>query len=240
MYENEKDRILVIEDDASVAKGLVYGLEEEGYQVAWADNGPEGLEQCRSFGPQLIVLDVRLPGMNGLDICRKLREKKQTMPIVMLTARDEEADRIAGLEMGADDYMIKPFSLRELISRIRAQLRRAYGDYSTKSAGAEVRFGEISVDLQKLRVFRSGSEIFLTPIEFKLLTYLLENRDIPLSRDRLIEQVWGDSINLEDPRTVDVHIRHLREKLEDDPSSPAHIKTVRGFGYKFDAFVKKP
>lgn len=224
-------RILVVEDDDAVAKGLVYALREEGFEVSRAADGEAGLDRATEDRPDLILLDVRLPKLSGFDVLRKLREAGLSQPIIMLTARDEEADRVLGLELGADDYVVKPFSLRELMSRIRAQLRRAYGSLAPQGDG--VTFGDIELDLDRLRVTREGEPIDLTPIEFRLLAHLARNPDIPLTRERLIEAVWGPNIFLEDERTVDVHIRHLREKLEDDPANPRFIHTVRGIGYRF-------
>ncbi|HBX67939.1 MAG TPA: DNA-binding response regulator, partial [Chloroflexi bacterium] len=185
--------------------------------------------------PQLILLDIRLPDISGFDICRQLRAEGARMPILMLTARDEAIDKVLGLELGADDYVVKPYDLHELIARIRALLRRAYGELSQAAHGQRLTFGEIIVDLEQLRVTRAGQPVFLTPTEFRLLRYLLENVRRPVSRAALIEAVWGYVGDVGSDRTVDVHIRHLREKLEDDPADPRWIITVRGAGYKFEA-----
>ena len=228
------ERILIIEDERAVARGLEYGLENEGFTVLLAENGLKGLDLSRTQNPQLILLDIRLPDMSGFDVCRQLRSEGARMPILMLTARDESIDRVLGLELGADDYVVKPYDLRELIARIRALLRRAYGELSEVNRGRLITFGDIEVDLEQLRVSRCGKPVFLTPTEFRLLRYLVENPRIPASRATLIEAVWGYSGELGSDRTVDVHIRHLREKLENDPAKPRWIITVSGAGYRFD------
>ncbi|MFB0536493.1 MAG: response regulator transcription factor [Anaerolineae bacterium] len=228
------ERILIVEDERAVARGLEYGLTSEGFMVLWADTGQQGLELVRSQNPHLILLDIRLPDVSGFDVCRQLRAEGKRMPILMLTARDEEIDKVLGLELGADDYVVKPFSLRELISRIRALLRRAYGDLADVSKGERLAFGEVEVDLERLQVYRQGRLVYLTPTEFRLLRYLVIHPDRPFSRDALIEAVWGYDSDVGNQRTVDAHMRHLRKKLEDDPSSPRWFVTVRGIGYKFE------
>ena len=232
-----KETILLVEDDPGVAKGLVFGLREEGFEVRHAKTGSDALGIVRSIEPILILLDLRLPDMSGFDICKQIRAERYSMPIIMVTARDEETDRVVGLEIGADDYVIKPFSFRELVSRIRAQIRRSYGAY--RSSDSLLRISEISIDTTRIYVTRRDEEIFLTPIEYKLLVALASDPDRAFSRRQLIEAGWSDSIYLEDERTVDVHIRHLREKLEDDPAHPMIIETIRGFGYRMRS-VKKP
>jgi DNA-binding response OmpR family regulator len=226
--------ILLVEDDDAVAKGLIYALREEGYGPLRAKDGPSGWQTAISEGPDLILLDVRLPGMTGFDVLRKLRDAGHAEPIIMLTARDEETDRVLGLELGADDYVVKPFSLRELLSRIRAQLRRAYGSLAVQAETVTV--DELEIDRSRHRVRRGGESVDLTPIEFRLLAHMVTNADIPISRRQLIDAVWGPNTYLEDERTVDVHIRHLREKIEEDPGHPRFVTTVRGVGYRF---VKK-
>ena len=234
----EKETVLIVEDDDAVAKGLVFGLKEEGFNPLRADSAEKADELMKEHTPRLIVLDIRLPGMNGFDYCRKLRSEGRNLPILMLTARDEETDKVLGLEIGADDYMIKPFSLRELVSRIRALLRRSYGELSRAEGSRIVRFGDVEIDADRLTVTKKGDEIELTPLEYKLLKLFIDNPQTPLSRDRILEVVWGSSTYYGDERTVDVHVRHLREKLEDDPSKPVWIKTVRNLGYVFT--VKNP
>lgn len=228
------ERILIVEDERAVARGLEYGLDAEGFAVLLAENGQKALDLARTKKPHLILLDIRLPDISGFDVCRQLRGEGARMPILMLTARDEAIDKVLGLELGADDYVVKPYDLRELIARIRALLRRAYGELSETALGKRITFGDIEIDLELLRVSRAGETVFLTPTEFRLLRYLVENPQRPISRAALIEAVWGYASDIGSDRTVDVHIRHLREKLEDDPANPKWILTVRGAGYKFD------
>jgi DNA-binding response OmpR family regulator len=228
------ERILIVEDERAVARGLEYGLSNEGFTVLWAETGQQALDLARSRDPHLILLDIWLPDISGFDVCRQLRAEGKRQPILMLTARDEELDKVLGLELGADDYVIKPYSLRELISRIRALLRRAYGELAAVSAGDRVRFGEVEVDMERLQVTRAGRLVDLTPTEFRLLRYLVSNPGRPFSRSELIEAVWGYASDIGSDRTVDVHVRHLREKLEEEPAAPRWIVTVRGVGYKFE------
>jgi DNA-binding response OmpR family regulator len=228
------ERILIVEDERAVARGLEYGLANEGFTVFWAETGQQALDLAHSRDPHLILLDIRLPDISGFDVCRQLRGEGMRQPILMLTARDEEVDKVLGLELGADDYVVKPYSLRELISRVRALLRRSYGELATISVGDRLRFGEVEVDMERLQVTRQGKLVDLTPTEFRLLRYLVSNPDRPFSRDELIEAVWGYGSDVGSDRTVDVHIRHLRKKLEDDPAAPRWLVTVRGVGYKFE------
>jgi DNA-binding response OmpR family regulator len=228
------ERILIVEDERAVARGLEYALAKEGFVVLWAETGQQALDMARSRDPHLIVLDIRLPDISGFDVCRQMRAERMRQPILMLTARDEELDKVLGLELGADDYVVKPYSLRELISRIRAHLRRAYGELAVGSQGGVLRLGEVEVDMERLQVTRRGKPVDLTPTEFRLLRYLVSNPERPCSRDELIEAVWGYASDVGSERTVDVHIRHLREKLEDDPADPRWLVTVRGVGYKFE------
>ena len=228
------ERILIVEDEHAVARGLEYGLTNEGFDVLRAETGQQALDLARRRDPHLILLDIRLPDISGFDVCRQLRGEGMRQPILMLTARDEELDKVLGLELGADDYVIKPYSLRELTSRIRALLRRAYGELAAASGGNRLRFGEVEVDMERLQVPRRGKLIDLTPTEFRLLRYLISNPDRPCSRNELIEAVWGYASDVSSDRTVDVHIRHLREKLEDDPANPRWLMTVRGVGYRFE------
>jgi two-component system, OmpR family, alkaline phosphatase synthesis response regulator PhoP len=231
------ETILVVEDEASVARGLEYGLKAEGYNVLVAGTGAKALEVARAGKdkpPHLMLLDIRLPDMSGFDVCKILREEGRALPILMVTARDEEVDKVLGLELGADDYIVKPFSLRELLSRVRAALRRAYGELA--SAGAErVAFGDVVVDLQRMRVDRAGQTVLLTPTEYRLLRHFVTHPEQVLTRDSLLEVVWGYDNSVDSQRTVDVHVRHLREKLEEDPAAPLHLVTVRGAGYVFTA-----
>ena len=228
-----EERILIVEDEAAVARGLEYGLKSEGFSVLWATNGAQALELARREEPHLILLDIRLPDISGFDVCRQLRQEDYRMPVLMLTARDEEVDKVLGLELGADDYIVKPYSLRELISRVRANLRRAYGDLAVPTSADLVRFGDIKIDLEQLQVRKANAQVYLTPIEFRLLKHLVTHPNRPFSREALIEQVWGYESDVGSDRTVDVHIRHLRKKIEDDPANPRWIVTIRGMGYKF-------
>ncbi len=228
------ERILVVEDERAVARGLEYGLQSEGFAVLLAATGQRALELARSEDPHLILLDLRLPDVSGFDVCRQLRAEGRRMPILMLTARDEEVDKVLGLELGADDYVVKPYSLRELLSRIRALLRRAYGELAVASKGQRIIFCQIEVDLERLLVHRAGQLVELTPTEFRLLRYLVTHPDRPFTREALIEAVWGYDGTIGSARTVDVHMRHLRQKLEEDPSDPRWLVTVRGIGYKFE------
>jgi DNA-binding response OmpR family regulator len=227
------DTILVVEDEAPVARGLEYGLKAEGFAVVVAPNGKKALEAARSVQPRLALLDVRLPDMSGFDILRALREEGMTLPIIMVTARDEEVDKVLGLELGADDYVVKPFGLRELVSRVRAALRRAYGELAPADGPASIRFGDVTLDMKRMRVERRGAGVPLTPTEYRLLRHLVTNPDQVFSRDALLETVWGYDSSVDSQRTVDVHMRHLREKLEDDPAAPRWLVTVRGAGYRF-------
>ncbi len=226
------ERILIVEDEAAVARGLVYGLEIEAYDVLWVQTGEEALERVHEYNPHLILLDIRLPGISGFDVCRQLRDEGFRMPIIMLTARDEEVDKVLGLELGADDYIVKPYSLRELVSRVRAQIRRAYGTLAEPTS-EQIRFDDIEVDLEHLQVKKGGEVVLLTPTEFRMLRLLVSNPNRPLTRELLIEKAWGYDSDIGSDRTIDVHIRHLRQKLEDNPANPRWIVTVRGVGYKF-------
>lgn len=227
------ERILIVEDERAVARGLEYGLKAEGFTVFRAETGNQGIEIAREENPHLILLDIRLPDLNGFDVCRELRRLGMHQPILMVTARDEEVDRILGLELGADDYIIKPFSLRELIARVRAALRRAYGELASAPETDKICFGSIEVDLEAMQVLRSGQQITLTPTEFRLLRMLITSPGQVFSREQMIEIVWGYDREIGSDRTVDVHMRHLREKIEDDPADPHWLLTARGFGYKF-------
>jgi DNA-binding response OmpR family regulator len=228
-----EETILIVEDERPMARSLEYALKYEGFTPVWADTGQRALEMARSQSPHLILLDIRLPDISGFDVCRQLRAEGKRQPILMLTARDEELDKVLGLELGADDYMVKPYSLRELISRIRALLRRAYGEFASPDKLARLSFGPVEIDLERLLVTRHGQVIDLTPIEFRLLRALVSHPNRPFDREALIEAVWGYDSNIGSARTIDVHIRHLREPLEDDPADPKYLVTVRGVGYKF-------
>ncbi len=225
------ERILIVEDERAVARGLDYGLQKEGFDTLWASSGRQALDLTRSRDPHLVLLDIRLPDISGFDICRQLRAEGKRQPILMLSARDEEMDRVLGLELGADDYVVKPYSLREVISRVRALLRRAYGELAAASGGDRLTFGDVVLDLERLQVQRDDKPVCLTPTEFRLPRYLVSNPDRPFTRPELIEAVWGYDSDIGQDRTVDVHIRHLREKLEKNPANPSWLVTVRGVGY---------
>jgi DNA-binding response OmpR family regulator len=228
------EKILIVEDERAVARGLEYGLRSEGFNVLWAETGQQALEMTRAEEPRLILLDIRLPDISGFDVCRQLRAEGKRQPILMLTALDEPMDKVLGLELGADDYVVKPYNLRELIARIRSLLRRAYGELAQAIQGEMIRFGEVQIDLEELRVTRGGEPVFLTPTEFRMLRFLASHPRRPVTRETLIEAVWGYEGGIGSDRTVDVHIRHLREKLEEDPGNPRWIQTVRGVGYRFE------
>lgn len=224
--------ILIVEDDTAVAEGLCYGLHKEGWRTHWVELGRDALTWLEGHFPHLILLDIRLPDISGLDVCRELRARGCRVPILMVTARDEEVDKVLGLELGADDYIVKPFSLRELVSRIRASLRRSYGSLAAAGISERLVIGEIEIDLAAMQVCRRGEAVDLTATEFRLLGHLAHHRGQVCSRQALIEAVWGYDTGLLDERTVDVHLRHLREKLETEPSAPEHLLTVRGLGYR--------
>jgi DNA-binding response OmpR family regulator len=221
--------ILIVEDDDTLRETLALNLRSEGDEVIEAGDGETGLSLARERAPDLVVLDVMLPGLDGLTVCRILR-KESSVPIILLTARGTETDKIIGLETGADDYIVKPFSLGELLARVRAALRRGS---ATRPAPTELVAGDLRLDLNARRVFLTEREVSLAPREFDLLAALMRDRGAVLSRDLLLSRVWGDDYP-GDPRTVDVHVRWLRQKLEIDPSDPQRITTVRGVGYRFE------
>lgn len=229
---SQATQILVIEDDPAVAQSLREGLEREGYEVVWKANGREGVDYARDYVPHLIVLDVRLPDGSGFDFCRQMRQIRLRQPILMLTARRDEVDKVLGLEMGADDYVTKPFSLQELRSRIRAMLRRAYGEFSVVE-GDVIHAGELVIDRTSGQVMRNGQLLNLTPTEFRLLSLFAQHAGQVLSRRQILDAVWGYSAEVESEKTVNVHIRRLREKIERDPANPLMIMTVPGMGYRF-------
>ena len=227
------NKILVVEDDKTLLDILRYNLTKEGYQVVVAADGVQALEVARSQKPELIVLDIMLPELNGYEVCRILR-KDMIVPILMLTAKDNEVDKIVGLEIGADDYMTKPFSMRELLARIRAMLRRSKMVEPQPIVGEQVlRVGNLEIDVARRRVKLGESVLELTQKEFDLLAFLAQNRGLVFNREQLLEKVWGyDYVG--GTRTVDVHIRWLREKIEPDPGKPRWLVTVRGVGYKLE------
>jgi DNA-binding response OmpR family regulator len=224
--------ILIVEDEANVRETLALNLRAEGYEVATAADGEAGLAAARERLFDLIVLDVMLPGLDGLSVCRLIR-KDSNVPILILTARGTEVDKIVGLESGADDYIVKPFGLGEFLARVRAALRRASTPSTLPSVRDRLEAGDLSLDLISRKVYRAGNELRLTHKEFDLLAELVRNVGAVLSRDLLLQKVWGYEY-VGDSRTVDVHVRWLREKIEDDPSQPTRITTVRGVGYRFE------
>lgn len=238
-----KMKVLVVEDEPTIAETLEYSLAKQGYAVTLAMDGMAGLESARRDPPDLVILDVMLPGLDGFEVCRILRQET-SVPILMLTARTDEVDKIVGLEVGADDYLTKPFSMRELMARVKALLRRvrlvreeiAHESATTPRADIAVEmmdFGDLVIDLSRREVRREGAPVHLKPKEFELLTFLARNRGMVLSRELALERVWGWEYD-GGSRTVDVHVRWLREKLERDPSQPTRIVTVRGSGYRFE------
>lgn len=233
------ERILIVEDEPALQETIAYNLQKQGYEVKVVGDGHDALKAARSMDPDLLLLDIMLPGLDGLEITRVLRQE-MNVPIIMLTARDDEIDRVVGLEVGADDYLTKPFSMRELVARVKAQLRRSrihekeIEQYKDKNAPQEVlAFSDLAINTTRHEV-KLGAEILsLKPKEYELLLFLAEHRGKMLSREFILERVWGwDYVG--DSRTVDVHVRWLRKKIEKDPSSPQKIITVRGGGYRFD------
>jgi DNA-binding response OmpR family regulator len=220
-------RILIVDDEPQMVRGLEDNLRFEGYQTLSAGDGRAALALAVAEAPDLILLDVMMPGMSGWDVCRELRAKGLFMPVIMLTARGEEADRVQGLELGADDYVTKPFGLRELLARIRAVLRRP----GARPKIEEYAFGDVRVQTRARLAFKGGREVKLTRKEFDLLRYLVEFRGEVITRDRLLDEVWGYD-HFPTTRTVDTHILRLRQKFEDDPERPRHIVTVHGQGYR--------
>ena len=223
-------RILVVEDEESLADTVRYNLEREGYSVAVAADGRKALDRFHSDNPSLVILDLMLPEMSGLDVCRQIRQISN-VPIIMVTAKDSEADKVSGLELGADDYVTKPFSVRELVSRVRAHLRRA-GMRPDEPEEDVLSGGPISLDVAKHEVLVRGQTVGFPPKEFELLEVFLRRKGRLLTRDFLIEEVWGAGY-FGDTKTLDVHVKRLRKKVEQDPHQPKHLVTVRGLGYKF-------
>ncbi len=230
-----KQTILLIEDDTAVATSLKEALETEGYGVTWTKLGREGVRLAQERPPHLIILDVRLPDGSGLDFCREMRQLKLRQPILMLTAQQEEMDKVLGLEMGADDYVTKPFGLRELLSRLRALLRRAYGELAANANSHQLFVADLVIDLDRSLVQRGQTQLELTPTEFRLFVYLARHPGQALTRAQILQGAWGYDTAVEDPRTVNVHIRRLREKVELTPSRPTLILTVPGVGYRLSA-----
>ena len=225
-----KSKILIVEDEPAMVAGLRDNFEYEGYDVISAEDGVSGLERALNDSPDLVVLDVMMPRMSGLDVCKQLKAKRPAVPIIMLTARGQEIDKVVGLELGADDYVTKPFSIRELMARVKAVLRRSS---SAQQPAADVyKFSDVEVNVRSNEVRRNGELVDLSSKEFALLAYFIAHPVETLSRDRLLDAVWGYE-NYPSTRTVDTHIVHLRQKLEPNPEEPRFILTVHGSGYKF-------
>ncbi|MCL4466708.1 MAG: response regulator transcription factor [Chloroflexi bacterium] len=225
-------KILIVEDESTIAEAVAYNLKRQGHSTAIAADGLAALEAFSREQPDLVLLDLMLPRMDGISVCRKLRQASN-VPVLMLTARDEEIDKVVGLEVGADDYITKPFSMRELVARVQATLRRVEMDTSSQATGASaLSVDDLVIDPARHEVRRAGSLVELAPKEFDLLLFLASHQGRVFSRDAILERVWGYSYGGE-TRTVDVHIRGLREKLEDDVTSPRYIETVRRVGYRF-------
>jgi two-component system alkaline phosphatase synthesis response regulator PhoP len=221
-------RILMIDDEPEMVRGLEDNLRFEGYQTLSATNGADGLDLALREGPDLVLLDIMMPRLSGWDVLRGLRAKQRDIPVIMLTARGEEVDRVLGLELGADDYVTKPFSLRELLARVRAVLRRP----GPRQRMETFAFGDVRLHVRARQVFRAGREVRLTRKEFELLHYLVEHPGEVITRDRLLDEVWGYE-QFPTTRTVDTHVLRLRQKLERDPERPVHLLTVHGQGYRF-------
>jgi DNA-binding response OmpR family regulator len=223
-------RILLVDDDANLRHALTYSLKREGFEVLAADDGKAGLESLRRDKPDVVVLDVMMPGLDGLEVCRRIRAESE-VPVIMLTARDSEVDRIVGLEIGADDYLGKPFSTRELVARVRAMLRRSRR-VAERPAGEQYEVDGLVLDTVRHRVARDGDEVTLTPKEFDLLAFLMAHRGQVFGREQLLASVWGFDF-AGDSRTVDTHVKTLREKLGENVDRPRWIETLRGVGYRF-------
>jgi DNA-binding response OmpR family regulator len=234
------EKILVVDDEVALQETLTYNLKRQGYEVETAGDGLSALAAARSFHPDLMILDLMLPGIDGLEVCRILRQE-MTTPVLMLTARDDEIDRVVGLEVGADDYMTKPFSMRELMARVKAMLRRvrlirqevAGESNANPEVSPAYTFGNFKIDPDRHEVLLNGQPLALKPKEYDLLLFLAQHQGRVLTRDYILEQVWGWEYT-GNSRTVDVHVRWLREKIEKDPDDPIRIVTVRGAGYRFE------
>ncbi|GIV84968.1 MAG: DNA-binding response regulator [Candidatus Roseilinea sp.] len=220
----------IIEDDPTIAEPLVFGLAKEGFQVMHASTGAEGLEQIGQQRPDLVLLDIMLPDMDGYEICRRLRARDPALPIIMLTARGQEMERVMGLEIGADDYIVKPFSFRELVARIQVQLRHVGRQPAETSSALSI--GDITLDIQARQASLRGQPVKLSQREFDLLLALMQHAGQALSRQELLDRVWGETW-VGNPRVLDVYIRWLREKFEADPANPCYLETVYGYGYRF-------
>jgi DNA-binding response OmpR family regulator len=223
--------ILIIEDDEAVAVSIKDALQRENYTVIWKDHGTDGIAYLQERAAHLVILDVRLPDGSGFDFCRRIRQLGLHQPLIMLTVRSDEVDRVLGLEMGADDYVTKPFSLRELLSRVKAQLRRAYGEFSAADSNL-LYVADLVIDRGRGKVLRGADEVNLTPLEFRLLVYLAQNPEQALTRAQIMDAVWGYDLTPESERAINTHVRRLREKIEVDAGNPKIIQTVLGIGYR--------
>ncbi len=234
------EKILIVEDETTLQEALAYNLRRQGYEVELAGDGQVALNVARRIRPDLIILDIMLPGMDGFEVCRILRQE-MTTPVLMLTARDDEIDRVVGLEVGADDYLTKPFSMRELLARVKALLRRVRmvreeiggGHGQVETSQSVIQHGNLIINIARREALLNGNPLPLKPKEYDLLLYLAQHRGQVLTREQILERVWGWEY-IGDSRTVDVHIRWLREKIEPDPANPRRIVTVRGAGYRFE------
>lgn len=231
------EKVLVVEDDLTLQETLAYNLKRQGYEVQTVGDGKTGVDTARQFRPDLMVLDLMLPVLDGYEVCRILR-REMSMPIIMLTARDGEIDRVLGLEMGADDYLTKPFSMRELLARVKAMLRRVQLDHAASGEasmpkGDILRFDNLAIDITRREVLVDGSPTSFKPKEYDLMLFIARHRGQVVSRELIMDRVWGWDFR-GGSRTVDVHMRWLREKIEKDPANPARIVTVRGVGYRFE------
>ncbi|MGH2677119.1 MAG: response regulator [Actinomycetota bacterium] len=227
----ERQRILIVEDEDSLAESIRYNLEREGFTVRVADDGAAALEAFRADPPELVILDLMLPQVSGLDVCRAIRSES-TVPMIVVTAKDSEADKVTGLELGADDYVTKPFSMRELVSRVRANLRRARMVEPSSEVEQPLRGGPVELDVDRHEARVAGKAVSFPPKEFELLETFLRRKGRLLTRHFLIDEVWGSDY-FGDTKTLDVHVKRIRKKIEEDPHHPMHLQTVRGLGYKF-------
>jgi len=231
----KKHTILIVEDDQNIVKLVSMHLKDQGFETEHAATGPQGLRQSLEHDYDLIILDIMLPGMDGLEVCRRLRADQKTTPILMLTAKSEEIDKVVGLELGADDYITKPFSIREFIARVKAVTRRTQALREEKDRGYEketIQYGDLIIDVRKRRVSLGGTTVELTPKEFDLLLMFAQNPGVAFNRHQLLEGVWGYQFEGYN-HTVNSHINRLRNKIEKDPANPRFIKTVWGYGYRF-------
>ncbi|MQY61431.1 response regulator [bacterium] len=223
-------KILIIEDDPGILLSLKDEFESEGYTVSTAEDGEKGLEIAKQQRPDLIILDIMLPVLDGYEVCKRLRMEGDTTPIIMLTVKDKEIDRVLGLELGADDYVTKPFSLRELMARVKAVLRRTEERAKDLTSYS---FAQIELDFKKYEAKKKGKKLELTPLEFQMMKLFIQKKEQVLSRDDFLDRIWGEDNTYVSFRTVDSHIANIRKKIEDDPSNPKHIISIRGVGYKF-------